>query len=238
MKVTGEPRAVTAGRRRGWTQRCEPVSALEAALWYATHGWPVLPGAELTTHAGRATCTCGNRECAAPGAHPQTGALGQASTDASVVYWMWTLRPYAPIVLPTGSRFDVLEVPAAAGGRALHRLRGCGLPVGPVAADQDRYYFLVTPQYRGDFDERVTQLGIPELHLGYQGAGGWVILPPSKLAPSRLPRRELRWEHHPQVAAGPVPNASALLGTVAYAATRPAHFAADTTAGPAAGYAS
>jgi hypothetical protein len=68
----------------------------------------------------------------------------QATTDAATLDRWWYERPDANIVLPTGRVFDVFDVPAAAGSRALARVTREAQAEGPVAAfGEERYLFFV-----------------------------------------------------------------------------------------------
>ncbi|WP_169528847.1 MULTISPECIES: bifunctional DNA primase/polymerase [Actinomadura] len=118
---------------------------LTAALGYAGLGWPCVPGAHAPVGGDRA-CSCDRVGCPDPAAHPVSATWGlQASVDAEVLKRWWADRPQAGIILPTGRVFDVLDIPAAAGHRALARIERDDLPVGPVAAvGAERMLFFVS----------------------------------------------------------------------------------------------
>lgn len=118
---------------------------LTAALGYAGLGWPCVPGAHAPVGGDRA-CSCDRVGCPDPAAHPVSATWGlQASVDADVLKRWWADRPQAGIILPTGRVFDVLDIPADAGHRALARIERDDLPVGPVAAvGAERLLFFVT----------------------------------------------------------------------------------------------
>ncbi|MEV6552664.1 bifunctional DNA primase/polymerase [Streptomyces sp. NPDC051597] len=58
---------------------------------------------------------------------------------------LWEDRPDAPVVLPCGSVFDVVGVPAVFGRRMLDRLWGEGAGSGPVARHRGRMLLFATP---------------------------------------------------------------------------------------------
>jgi len=172
-----------------------------AALRYAAHGWAVTPGACLE---GR-RFACGRAGCPIRGCHPAIEFWeDDASTDAARVAAWWRRRPY-PVLLATGGKFDVLEVPAPAGLRALGaaRLRAhisgwpavfrCGSAEppepdhthgrGPVAVGPTgRWMFFVRPgtALRAELDSCLDVV----LH----SRGSWV-----PAAPTRMPEGPVRW---------------------------------------------
>lgn len=111
----------------------------EAALRYASLGWPVCPGefpptAALRTRDRERACSCDRIGCPAPGAHPVSPAWQSvASTDPEVIANWWLATPTANVILVTGRTFDVLDVPGSVGMTALARMERSGLRPGPVA---------------------------------------------------------------------------------------------------------
>jgi len=172
-----------------------------AALRYAAHGWAVMPGACLQ---GR-RFACDRADCPIRGCHPAIESWeDDASADATRVAAWWRHRPY-PVLLATGGKFDVLEVPAPVGLRALGaaRLRAhltpdpsalpCGQaqPLrpdhthgrGPVAVGPTgRWMFFVRPgaALRAELDNCLDVV----LH----SRGSWV-----PAAPTRMPEGAVRW---------------------------------------------
>lgn len=115
-------------RRRGRTSECTTVAEY-TGLW----GWDAVPGARAAAPAR--DCSCGHANCLMPGAHPLDFAPtvpGGATLDE--VTEIWGEYPGAAILLPVGRTFDVIEVSAEAGRRALVRMERMGLPLGPVTA--------------------------------------------------------------------------------------------------------
>ena len=94
--------------------RSDPLG--QAAISYATLGWPVCVGAHLSADGlrpGRA-CSCDRVGCPAPGAHPVAATWQmQATVDTPTIQGWWAARPEASVILVTGRVFDVLDVPAA-----------------------------------------------------------------------------------------------------------------------------
>jgi hypothetical protein len=119
----------------------------QAAINYATLGWPVCVGAHLSADGlrpGRA-CSCDRVGCPAPGAHPVSPTWQmQATVDTPTIQGWWAARPEASVILVTGRVFDVLDIPAEAGTAALAAIEAAGITAGPVAATGGRMLFFVT----------------------------------------------------------------------------------------------
>jgi hypothetical protein len=128
--------------------------------------------------------------------------------------------PDAPLLLPAGRHFDVLDVPAQPGLQALVRLERMGTQVGPVlASPTGRLLFFVAPGTAQRLPELLYRMGWDDasLDLACHGTGGYVAAPPTvlgELGPVRWLRRPCR-----ESAACP-PEARLLLGTLAYACHR------------------
>ncbi|MFE0753751.1 bifunctional DNA primase/polymerase, partial [Inquilinus sp. NPDC058860] len=58
---------------------------------------------------------------------------------------LWEERPAAPVVLPCGSAFDVVSVPAVFGRRMLDRMWDEGPGSGPVAEFRGRMLLFAAP---------------------------------------------------------------------------------------------
>ncbi|MDI2132956.1 bifunctional DNA primase/polymerase [Yinghuangia seranimata] len=137
---------------------------LDEALWYARAlGWRVCPGGT---------------------AEPPEGA-----TDPAVLAAWWAACPEAPVRLATGAAFDVLDVPGAAGTRALRRAEQLGLPLGPVAATAPRnsaggrVQFFVAPGVADDLPGLLDWLDWSGLGLDLRAYGTGDSIP----APSPWP---------------------------------------------------
>ncbi|MFD4631401.1 bifunctional DNA primase/polymerase [Streptomyces sp. NPDC058284] len=71
--------------------------------------------------------------------------LASAETYPRSALALWRSEPTAPAVLPCGSAFDVVSVPAVFGRRMLDRLWGEGPGSGPVAAHRGRVLLFTAP---------------------------------------------------------------------------------------------
>ncbi|MEU5433073.1 bifunctional DNA primase/polymerase [Streptomyces sp. NPDC020719] len=190
-------------RRRG---RATEVTAVAeyTGLW----GWDVAPGArELSGE-----CSCGAPACPEPGAHP-LGFAPEIPAGATLdeVGKAWAECPGATVLLPVGRTFDILDVAAPAGRRALVRLERMGLPLGPVSTTPaGRTHFFVAPGAAAQLPRLLYRMGWDDadLDLVCPGPGAYVPAPPSA---------EVRWLRPPSLdTAIRPPEARLLLGTLAY----------------------
>jgi len=171
----------------GWCRRRPPTTLLRAALRYASHGWPVVPG----TFAGatEGSHACRRVACLVRGAHPAVPDWPTACTVEPGRIAQWWARDRYLIVLPTGIAFDALEVPADLGAAVRQELvRAHGGPTAPIAlAPNGRWQVLVSPgaRLRAELADRAGVM----LH----GLGSWVAGPPSP-----LPTGAMRWLVPPQ----------------------------------------
>ncbi|MEV4614843.1 bifunctional DNA primase/polymerase [Kitasatospora sp. NPDC049258] len=196
------------------------ATSLQAATEYTGRlGWTVAVGTAAAGPApGGAGCGCAAPYCAAPGLHDAVGPELPAGTTAQELAGRCVAG--APLLLPTGRHFDVLDVPAQPGLQALVRLERMGTQVGPVlAAPTGRLLFLVAPGTAERLPELLYRMGWDDaaLDLACHGEGGYLAAPPTVLAglgPMRWLRRPSR-----ESAACP-PEARLLLGTLAYACHR------------------
>jgi hypothetical protein len=147
-------------------------------------GWPVVRGTYLVDDA----CSCPDPRCDAPGLHPASASWASQATGAraSIESW-WSEHPRASIVLPTGSRFDVLSLPPVTGRAVLATLERYPEHLGPVAAAADgRVLFFVRPGARRstatvwDRYETEREHGF-DWDLRLHGQGDYVVAPPSGL---------------------------------------------------------
>ncbi|MFJ7772898.1 bifunctional DNA primase/polymerase [Streptomyces sp. NPDC097107] len=203
----------SGARRRGRAPECTAVAEF-TGLW----GWAVVPGAR----AAAGVCSCGRRDCPAPGAHPLGFApevpAGATLDEASEA---WAEFPGAAVMLPVGRTFDVIEVAEPAGLRALARLERMGLPLGPVTATpQGRVHFFVAPGAAAELPRLLYLMGWDDpsaLDLRGLGPGSHVTAPPS----DRGDLGPVRWLRPPALdSATKPPAARLLLGTLAYVAHR------------------
>ncbi|PAZ09600.1 hypothetical protein CLM62_45855 [Streptomyces sp. SA15] len=71
--------------------------------------------------------------------------LASAATYPRSALALWEERPDAPVVLPSGTAFDVVSAPALFGRRMLDRLWDEGPGSGPVAAFRGRMLLFAAP---------------------------------------------------------------------------------------------
>lgn len=151
-----------------------PLRLLDAALAYASWGWavfPLQPGLKVpaTRH-----------------------GLKDASTDTEQIREWWKANPKANIGLPTGGRFDVIDIDAPTGWWSWIELDKAGsLPAihGKVSTPRSGGHLYVTPTGRGN-----TAGTLPG--VDYRGVGGYVVAPPSVDGNGR----RYMWQHHPSPA--------------------------------------
>ncbi|MEO3750602.1 bifunctional DNA primase/polymerase [Streptomyces sp. B6B3] len=204
--------------RQPSTTRSYAAPALEHAVRYVEERhWDVVPGSWLEFGPSGARCSCGDRVCPAPGAHPvRPDWAAQATGSASAARRLWTAEPRASVLLPTGRCFDVLEVPESAGCLALARMERLGTELGPVSATPyGRMMFFVLPGGVAKVPALTRRLGwVPDtLDLMTCGDGGYVPAPPTWTGP----RGSVRWVREPTSANRWLPDVEALLPALAYA---------------------
>lgn len=145
-----------------------PPRLLDAALLYASWGWPVFPLRPRS----------------------KTPATKHGFKDASLkpdqIREWWRRMPDANIGLPTGHKFDVIDIDVPEGVPALLALTKTELEVhGHVATSSGGVHLFVKPTGRGNSASR---------GVDYRGAGGYVVAPPSTLG---KPGRAWSWVTKP-----------------------------------------
>ncbi|WP_433833800.1 bifunctional DNA primase/polymerase [Actinoplanes sp. CA-015351] len=176
--------------------RLDRVRLRRAALRYAAHGWDVTPGAYLAGHRFH----CGRPGCTITGCHPALDAWAESASGDPIRISAWWRHQAHTVLLPTGSAFDVLEVPATLGGRVP------GL--GPVAVTgAGRWMFLVSPglPLRPELEQRLDVIR--------HGVGSWIPAPPN-----RLPDGQVRWTVTPEQVDWRLPDAERVQDLLAAAA--------------------
>ncbi|MEV0092502.1 bifunctional DNA primase/polymerase [Streptomyces sp. NPDC050738] len=191
---------------------------LDCAVRYAEERhWDVFAGAWLEAEDGVERCSCGEAECAAPGAHPNGSDWAtQATGSAVAARRLWSKMPKASILLPTGRTFDAIDVPETAGFLALARMERMELTLGPVTCTPDRrMVFFVLPGAGVKVPDLVRKLGwAPSaLDLVVRGEGDYVAAPPTRVGRSGA----VQWARRPTPANRWLPDAEELISPLAYA---------------------
>ncbi|MFF2010252.1 bifunctional DNA primase/polymerase [Streptomyces sp. NPDC058195] len=201
---------------------------LDAAVQYAEERhWDVCPGTWLEAVEGAERCSCGDTGCAAPGAHPAgPDWAGRATGSGAAARRMWSRRPKASILLPTGHAFDTIDVPESAGFMALARMERMDLPLGPVTHSPDRrVHFFVLPGAAAKVEGLVRKLGwqASAIDLSARGDGAYVTGPPTRVGGYGT----VQWVRRPTAANRWLPDAEELISPLAYACAREAADARD-----------
>ncbi len=154
------------GRRATPTKPGSTDEHLGWALWYAGHGYPVFPiqpksKVPLTAH-----------------------GFKDATTDSATIRRWWNQSPAANIGIPTGDRFDVLDVDLRNGGikslTALAEATGIDFRtlLTPIAkTGGGGYHFLF--QARAGIKSKAAAFGGRFPGLDTKGAGGYIVVAPS-----------------------------------------------------------
>ncbi|WP_405779697.1 bifunctional DNA primase/polymerase [Streptomyces sp. NBC_00859] len=197
-------------------QRTEPL--LDSAVRYAEERhWDVLPGTWLEAVDGVDRCSCGDRACLAPGAHPTRPDWTTAATGSAVAARaLWSRQPRASILLPTGRTFDAIDVPETAGFLALARMERLDVTLGPVTCTPDRrMLFFVLPGAGAKVPDLVRRLGwAPStIDLSVRGEGDYVAAPPTRFGGSGA----VQWARRPTAVNRWLPDSDELAAPLAYA---------------------
>lgn len=157
-----------------------PTALIEAALWYASVGWPVFP----LTVGGKTPAT--------------RNGFKDATTDLAQIRSWWSTAPYN-IGTPTGLSFDVIDIDGPEGFRSLadlwhsdckpdccdgqichpDRTHILGLQVLATAyTGGGGRHLLIKPT--GQHNDARLVAGID-----YRGAGGYIVVAPSVHASGR-----------------------------------------------------
>ncbi|MEU6275081.1 bifunctional DNA primase/polymerase [Streptomyces populi] len=196
-------------------------SLRETAVRYVEERhWDVFPGTWLEADGGVQLCSCGDLACASPGAHPARPEWAAQATGSTTVAWrLWSDRPAASVLLPTGRTFDAIDVPESAGFLALARMRRMDLGLGPVTCTPDRrMQFFVLPGAAAKIPGLVRALGWSpaSLDLTALGEGAYVAAPPTRVGS----RGAVQWACRPTPANRWLPDAEELISPLAYACGR------------------
>lgn len=200
-------------------QRAEPLRDAAARCAEERH-WDVVPGTWLEAVDGAERCSCGAADCPAPGAHPvDEDWQALATGSVSVARKLWTERPRAAILLPTGRAFDAIDVPETAGFLALARMERMELTLGPVIRTPERrMQFFVLPGGGAKAGDLVRALGWApsRLDLVPLGEGQYVPAPPTRFGG----RGAVQWARRPTPANRWLPDVEELISPLAYACGR------------------
>jgi Bifunctional DNA primase/polymerase, N-terminal len=150
------------------------MAHLDHALHYAALGIPVMP---LFEPRPDGSCSCARNPCAYPGKHPRNRhGLNAATTDPETIHRWWTTWPTANIGGRTGIVFDVCDIDSADGITAVRPLLGADHRTMPlVRTGSGGWHLIFAPTGHGN---RVKFLP----GVDWRGAGGYVVLPPSRHA--------------------------------------------------------
>jgi Bifunctional DNA primase/polymerase, N-terminal len=166
---------------------CDPVgppesepSLMESALWYAGLGWPVFPilaEGEVNPKTGEI----------ATGKQPATRrGYKDATTDVDQITRWWSQAPNRNIGLPTGVRFDVIDIDVPDGLATLEQLRGVDRAVhGWVNTASGGVHLYIMPTGKPNKSRWLPG-------TDYRGVGGYAVAPPSKVGSGSW-----RWKHLP-----------------------------------------
>ncbi len=153
-----------------WASPNRPPADVAFALIGGELRLPVAPGTAVTDD-GR--CSCGNAQCPRPGLHPQVADWQQnMASRPEDAGWYWGHDPAPALIVPTGRRFDALEMPAPFGSRLLGRSIADGVVGGPIISVGERWYVFT----------RVTTVppAVDVLDgVVWHGSGHYVVWPPS-----------------------------------------------------------
>jgi hypothetical protein len=155
------------------------MTRLDAALFYASKGWPVVP----LHNPVNGKCSCSKPdECKSPAKHPRTEhGLKDATVDGKTIRRWWRTWPDANIAVVTGpeSGLLVLDVDREPGERTLSELiHQHGRPPETLKAATGgggRHILFVYP---GGVDIRNSAGKLGE-KLDTRGVGGYIVAAPS-----------------------------------------------------------
>jgi hypothetical protein len=169
------------------------MTTLEAALEFASQGWPVLPVHSVSSD-GR--CSCGKPDCPAPGKHPATRQGYKDATTNRDLIKAWFSESARNVGIATGETFCALDIDdnTESAWVIADQLVG-GIPYTLSAKTRRGFHFYFT----------VEEHRVPSFVLSTQprieliGYGKYVIVPPSQFKkwlnytePAPIPERILR----------------------------------------------
>ncbi|MEV7283656.1 bifunctional DNA primase/polymerase [Streptomyces sp. NPDC093252] len=174
--------------RRPKDTAADAVERESLLLAAAAAGLPLAPAAHP---APGYRCSCDRVGCPTPARHPVSFAWQtQSTTDRGQIERWARHQPQANFITATGMVHDVLDVPLAAGQRALERLLAAGIDVGPVAeSDEGRLLFFTLTRGTPDDEDEWWPCELdchPETMDEHPGLrwhcrGSYVLVPPARL---------------------------------------------------------
>jgi putative DNA primase/helicase len=159
---------------------------LEAALIYASIGWPVFPCNPKQGQGGKRPLVAGADKDEQGKAVPKTGGLWRASSDEKQIRAWWGKYPKALIGVPTGKRIGLFVVDLdPRDGECIDEVRARleaavgPLPPCPISVTQSGGWHLWFRNPGGDLPKN-SAARIPG--VDWRGEGGYVIVPPSTMS--------------------------------------------------------
>lgn len=143
------------------------VSCLQAALWYAEQGlhvFPLQPGSKIP--------------------YPGTHGFQDATTNPDTITAWWTAKPQSNLAIATGHTVDVIDIDGPTGVLSWARCTDLPQPLGVVETPRPGGSHLYVPA-TGMGNRAKVLPGVD-----YRGAGGYVVAPPSILAPDPTGERD------------------------------------------------
>jgi len=154
---------------------------LEAALKYATRGWPVFP----LWWPENGGCACGKPDCSKPGKHP-LGKLvpkgkNNATTDPKIISGWWKQYPQANVAIVTGPESGLLAVdvdPRNGGEESWKKITAevGTLPMTSTSRTGGGGWHHVL-QHKGNNIKSTALTGYPGIDI--KAKGGSIVAPPS-----------------------------------------------------------
>ncbi len=201
----GPPEADVASKVRGAAGLLRGLAPKPGQLWsvrhaaatYAAHGWAVVPGAYAVDGRSRSPRPRGDRTASLT---PLLKNWEQEATTDVMQVARWWARHSWVILLPTGSRVEVVEMPGDMGQAAVDRLAE---QVGPVAVEAGQRWLLFCAAEPG-----VVTTSDDEWRAGVllHSTGSWVPVPPIGRSRDRL-----SWVRSPWACGWRLPRTSVVL---------------------------
>lgn len=159
-----------AGLLRGLAPKPGQLWSLRhAAATYAAHGWAVVPGAYSVDGRDQSPRPRGGRTSSLA---PLPDKWQEAATTDVMQVARWWARHAWVILLPTGGRVEVVELPAELGQATVDRMRERVVPVAVEAGRRWLLFCAAQPEKVSTSDDE-WRAGVL-LH----SAGSWVPVPP------------------------------------------------------------